>query len=270
MRRVWKTTAAAIGTCALALSSWGLPASAAGRGHQVSAVGAGAVAGAGRATNLSAPLVGLSAPWAREEVRYGDRDVSPYDIQHVRELQYRLKWVGLFPATPTGYYGTVTRDGVKAFQARRHIVVSGMATTRTWRLLLQRTVRHPLSVPAVCKGGGWHACYDRSMHQVTLWLNGSIYNTWLVRGGGYTTQTRVGTHRVYYRDIDHVSGLYGSPMPYSQFFDGGEALHGSRLMMSPFVDHSHGCVNMYVEDARQLWNLTHDKPLWVTVYGAWS
>ncbi len=100
--------------------------------------------------------------------------------------------------------------------------------------------------------------------------NGSIYNTWLVRGGGSTTQTRLGTHLVYYRDIDHVSGVYGSPMPYSQFFDGGEALHGSRLMMDPFVDHSHGCVNFYVEDARQLWNLTHDKPLWVTVYGAWS
>ena len=59
-------------------------------------------------------------------------------------------------------------------------------------------------------------------------------------------------------------------MPYSQFFDGGEALHGSRLMMDPFVDHSHGCVNFYVEDARQLWNITYDKRLWVTVYGAWD
>ncbi len=52
--------------------------------------------------------VGLNAPWARELTRYGARDVSPYRIAHVRELQYRLKWVGLFPAAPTGYYGTVT------------------------------------------------------------------------------------------------------------------------------------------------------------------
>lgn len=274
MKRMWKATAAVIGMSAMTLSSLGLPAAAAARAQQrpapqAATLGGSAIAGAVQGTTLSAPL-GLEAPFAREEVRYGARDGSPYSIQHVLELQYRLKWVGLFPGTPTGYYGTVTRNAVRAFQARRHIVVSGMATTLTWKLLLQRTVRHPLSVPATCKRGGWHACYDRTMHQVTLWFQGTLYNTWLVRGGGYTTQTRLGTHRVYYRDIDHVSGLYGSPMPYSQFFDGGEALHGSRLMMSPFIDHSHGCVNMYVEDARQLWNLTHDKPLWVTVYGAWS
>jgi hypothetical protein len=59
-------------------------------------------------------------------------------------------------------------------------------------------------------------------------------------------------------------------MPYSQFFSGGQALHGSRLMMNPFVGHSHGCVNFWVEDARQLWNLTADGPLRVRVYGAWS
>jgi hypothetical protein len=41
-------------------------------------------------------------------------------------------------------------------------------------------------------------------------------------------------------------------------------------MMSPFVDHSHGCVNMYIEDARQLWGLTAAKRLFVTVYGAWD
>ncbi len=59
-------------------------------------------------------------------------------------------------------------------------------------------------------------------------------------------------------------------MPYSQFFDGGQALHGSGLMMDPFVGHSHGCINMYIEDARQLWNLTHNKRLYVSVYGAWD
>ncbi|MGN6576653.1 MAG: L,D-transpeptidase, partial [Nocardioides sp.] len=55
-----------------------------------------------------------------------------------------------------------------------------------------------------------------------------------------------------------------------QFFSGGQALHGSRLMMNPFIGHSHGCVNFWVEDARQLWNLTADGPLRVRVYGAWG
>jgi hypothetical protein len=125
-------------------------------------------------------------------------------------------------------------------------------------------------VPKVCKNPGWHACYDRQAHQVTLWHNGTLHNSWLVRGGGSQYKTRLGTNRVYYRDIDHVSGLYGSPMPYSQFFDGGQALHGSALMMNPFVGHSHGCINMYIEDSRQLWRITASKRLMVTVYGAWD
>ena len=245
---------AAFGVTALALAS--SPASA--------------VAGASTSARQAAPPTGLMAPWSRETVRPGARDVSPYNIAHVREIQYRLKWVGLYPQAPTGTYYGITERGVKAFQARRHLPVTGAMDAATWKLLLQRTVRRPTAIPATCKTAGWHACYDRTAHQVTLWSNGSIYNTWLVRGGASTMQTRLGTHKVYYRDIDHVSGQFGSPMPYAQFFDGGEALHGSRLMMDPFVDHSHGCVNFYVEDARQLWNLTHDKTLWVTVYGAWS
>ncbi len=265
MKKFVAAMALALGGCAVALSA---PAAAAGPAPQATA--AHGAASTSALKNVVANATGLNAPWAREEVHYGQRDANPYAIQHVLELQYRLKWVGLFAPAPTGYFGSVTRAGVKEFQARRHLPVSGVATPATWKLLLQRTIRHPSSIPGFCKTAGWHACYDRSMHQVTLWRNGAIYNTWLVRGGGYSTQTRLGTHKVYYRDIDHVSSIFGSPMPYSQFFDGGEALHGSRLMMSPFIDHSHGCVNMYVEDARQLWDLTHNKTLWVTVYGSWS
>jgi hypothetical protein len=40
--------------------------------------------------------------------------------------------------------------------------------------------------------------------------------------------------------------------------------------MDPFVGHSHGCVNFWTEDARQLWNLTSGQRLFVRVYGAWS
>jgi len=44
----------------------------------------------------------------------------------------------------------------------------------------------------------------------------------------------------------------------------------SRRMMNPFQGHSHGCINMYVEDARQLWRLTVRHRLVVHVYGRWS
>jgi len=208
--------------------------------------------------------------WAREGTHHGNQDTSVYDIDHVRELQYRLRWAGAYGGPVTGYFGDQTERGVRRFQRRNDLRVTGRANHKTWAELLHDTVRRRGRVPNICKKPGWHACYDRTVHQVTLWHKGRIHNTWLVRGGSSDHPTRKGNTHVYRRDKDHVSGLFGSPMPYSQFFDGGQAFHGSAAMMDPFSGHSHGCVNMYIEDARQLWRLTSDKYLRVTVYGRWS
>ncbi|MBA3308904.1 MAG: murein L,D-transpeptidase [Nocardioidaceae bacterium] len=225
---------------------------------------------ASAAATAAADRFGMRDRFAREITRYGDADRSVYNIDHVYELQYRLRWRGVYDGPVTGTFGTQTRQAVKRFQRREDIRVTGVAGHQTWAHLLRDTVRHRGKVPRICKSAGWHACYDRKMHQVTLWHGGRLKNTWLVRGGSYTHKTRTGNTYVYYRNKDHHSQLYDSPMPYSQFFDGGQALHGSATMVNPFSGHSHGCVNMYIEDARQLWNITHDKRLRVSVYGAWD
>lgn len=221
--------------------------------------------------HAAASTFSMRNQYAREIVRRGQSDQGVYRIAHVRELQYRLRWTGAFHAGVTGTFGDLTFAAVKRYQRSEGLNASGVANHVTWAHLLRDTIRHRLAIPAVCRRDGWHACYDRTMHQVVLLRGGRFVNTWLVRGGSSSSPTRLGTHAVYYRDIDHRSGLYdGSPMPYSQFFDGGQALHGSGYMTDPFYDHSHGCVNMYIEDARQLWNLTSDKRLTVTVYGHWD
>ena len=213
----------------------------------------------------------LTEPFGREVVRPGDADVDPYHIEHVVELQYRLKWLGLFHANPTGYFGSLTERAVKRFQRHNDLKATGVVNQRTWTPLIQQTIRGKRAVPHGCRTKGWHACYDRFRHQVNLYHGGELLNSWLVRGGDYYTPTRTGRFRVYLRNVDQVSTQFGnSPMPYSQFFSGGEALHGSRMMMDPFVGHSHGCVNFWTEDARQLWRLTSTKRLWVHVYGAWD
>jgi hypothetical protein len=205
--------------------------------------------------------------FGREAVQRGDVDRDPYHIAHVYEVQRRLKRLGLFDVPPTGTFGPITEAGVKAFQTHHGLPVTGRVGRRTWVPLIKQSVRGRRAVPAGCKTAGWHACYDRRWHQVNLYHKGMLLNSWLVRGGAAATPTRVGRFRVYYRDIDHVSSLFDTPMPYSQFFYRGQALHGSRLMMDPYVGHSHGCVNFWTEDARQLWNLTSTKRLWVHVYG---
>ena len=208
--------------------------------------------------------------FAREVTRYGDTDTDAYNIQHVYELQYRLTWAKVYQGPVTGHFGPLTRGAVKRFQKKVHLRVTGVANHHTWHELIKRTVRARGLIPHICEKRGWHACYDRKRHQLTLWHNGWIHNSWLGRSGDLGVETRLGNFKVYYRDEDHVSSLYDLPMPYSQFFSGGQALHGSVLMVNPWWDHSHGCINLYIKDARQLWSLTSQRPLYVTVYGAWD
>lgn len=237
----------------------------------VDAAPAGAVPGAPATAGSAEARSTAPARFRRERVSHGDQDTSVTAIAHVRELQYRLRWAGVYSGPVTGYFGDLTEAAVKRYQRRAHLDVTGTAGRATWRRLIPATIRGRADVPAACADGtGWDACYDRSRHEVTLWRDGVLINAWLARGGSADHATRTGDFAVYYRDIDHVSSLYNSPMPYSQFFSGGQAFHGSATMIDPFVGHSHGCVNLYNEDARQLWRLTSTVPLAVHVHGAWS
>jgi hypothetical protein len=213
----------------------------------------------------------LGQAFTREPVQRGAVDADPYHIAHVYEVQIRLRRLGYLSATPNGHFGSQTEGAVKHFQRSAGLRATGRVDAATWKPLIRRSTFGQGTVPGACRKGGWHVCYDRHRHQASLYHDGRLHNSWLVRGGAYDAQTRTGSFTVQWRDIDHTSRSYGgAPMPYSQFFSGGQALHGSRYMMNPYEGHSHGCVNFWVEDARQLWNLTHDKKLFVHVYGAWD
>ncbi|MEV6548446.1 L,D-transpeptidase [Streptomyces sp. NPDC051597] len=99
------------------------------------------------------------------------------------------------------------------------------------------------------------ACVDLS-HQI-LWvtLDGKVVFTPVaVRSGRAALPTRTGWFHVERRKQDDWSTLYNSPMTYSQYFSGGQAIHGVRdnLYEGPG---SHGCVNLRHEDAQRLWGV---------------
>ena len=68
--------------------------------------------------------------------------------------------------------------------------------------------------------------------------------------------TSTGTHRIQSLGgpdcVSHIFpiGRGGAPMPYCMFFNGGYALHGSYDVMG--YNASHGCVRMFIEDAKWL------------------
>lgn len=75
-----------------------------------------------------------------------------------------------------------------------------------------------------------------------------------VRTGRNGYETRTGAKKIYWRHKDHWSTLYNVAMPYSQFFDRGQALHSiAGSVWSP--PGSHGCVNMRSGDAKKYWSL---------------
>ncbi|EKX68251.1 hypothetical protein STRIP9103_06064 [Streptomyces ipomoeae 91-03] len=73
-----------------------------------------------------------------------------------------------------------------------------------------------------------------------------------IRSGRTGYPTRGGWHRIYWRHKNHWSTLYHQPMPYSQFFSGGQAFHAVYGSLYTEIG-SMGCVNLRVADARALW-----------------
>ncbi|CAM5483469.1 hypothetical protein SBADM41S_01177 [Streptomyces badius] len=75
-----------------------------------------------------------------------------------------------------------------------------------------------------------------------------------VRTGRDGAETRTGAKKIYWRNIKHWSTIYKVWMPYSQFFDGGQAFHSvTKSMYNP--PGSGGCVNMRPADAKAYWKL---------------
>ncbi len=99
------------------------------------------------------------------------------------------------------------------------------------------------------------ACVDQNRQ--LMWVQSDrriVFGPVRVRTGRPGMRTRDGLHRIYWRHLDHVSTIYGTPMPYAQFFDGGEAFHGIYGSLYAPTG-SFGCVNLRVPDARRLWGV---------------
>lgn len=99
------------------------------------------------------------------------------------------------------------------------------------------------------------ACVDLT-HQ-RLWIQVGtkvVFGPVQVRTGRKGYVTRTGLWHVYDREVNHWSTLYNVAMPYTQFFSGGEAIHGLDEPMST-PPGSHGCVNMNTWDAKKVWSI---------------
>ncbi|MEU6313364.1 L,D-transpeptidase family protein [Streptomyces sp. NPDC047014] len=146
---------------------------------------------------------------------------------------------------------------VRAFQ-RQHGVspADGYPGVATYRTMLVVTARPDPNAAGDCPVREHRVtCVD--MDRQLLWVQrGSrvVFPPVPIRTGRDAQETRPGWHEVYWRSRHHVSTLYDSPMPYAQFFDGGQALHGTPGSLYGYGG-SAGCVNLTEPDAARLWDL---------------
>ncbi|MFJ2229156.1 L,D-transpeptidase family protein [Streptomyces halstedii] len=176
--------------------------------------------------------------------------------ERVRELQARLRQIGHFDRSPTGYYGTTTQASVQSFQGKRGLPRTGRTDTVTWERLLGMT-RKPTAAelkppterevakpdPRCLKGRVM--CISKNSRTLSWMIDGRVVSSMDVRFGSEYTPTREGTFTVFWKSRHHVSTLYDSPMPYAMFFSGGQAVHySSDFAARGYSGASHGCVNV--------------------------
>ncbi|MER5883718.1 L,D-transpeptidase [Streptomyces sp. NPDC001941] len=130
----------------------------------------------------------------------------------------------------------------------------GKATLKTYRLLLVDEARRNPNARKRCPVRRTSVtCVD--LGRQILWVQRGakvVFGPVPMRSGRNGLETRRGWHRVYSRHRTFFSTLYdGAPMPYAQFFSGGQAFHGTYKDL--FTSGSGGCVNLYVKDAARLW-----------------
>lgn len=97
---------------------------------------------------------------------------------------------------------------------------------------------------------------DLSSQRMTVSVNGIPYYSWPVSTArrGYVTPT--GTYRPQRMYRKYFSKkYYNSPMPYSIFFRGGYAIHGSYAVNQLGRPASHGCIRLAPSNAATLYSL---------------
>jgi len=97
---------------------------------------------------------------------------------------------------------------------------------------------------------------DKTVQRLTVEVDGAPRYQWPVSTARRGYQTPNGTYRPQWLARKWFSREYDwSPMPYSIFFDGGYAIHGSYEISHLGRPASHGCIRLHPENAAILFAL---------------
>lgn len=97
---------------------------------------------------------------------------------------------------------------------------------------------------------------DISQQVMRVYVNGIEHYSWRVSTGRRGYYTPRGRYRPTVMKRMHYSSKYNnSPMPWSIFFKGGYAIHGTNYISRLGRPASHGCIRLHPAAARKLYSL---------------
>ena len=161
----------------------------------------------------------------------------------VLDLQQRLNNIGISTKT-TGIYDEYTSASVSHFQWKFFLYETGIINKNTAKALL-RISSKGLHVPKNCFVATKIVCVDKTQKILRLYQKGKLLYTVDARFGGPGNETNEGLFRITRKVKNDYSYLYHTPMPYSSYFSGGQAIHYSMFFNAVgYNGASHGCINI--------------------------
>lgn len=180
------------------------------------------------------------------------------DNHKVTNIQLRLAAGGFVKrSSVTGYYGDTTKNAVTSFRKSVGMKPTNgkKVTKKTWRALVKATgkVKKPSTggstsksgIDSRCLTGKRVLCIDKTRSKLYYINHNKVIKTLDARFGCSSTPTREGVWTVFRKVKHDWSRAYGSAMPDSMYFSGGEAVHySSDFAARGYLGCSHGCVNI--------------------------
>ena len=151
-------------------------------------------------------------------------------------------------ATPvTGYFDSLTANGVNAFRKTNEMGRDGYATTSVYAMVLRGHGAYKLRYPNSGTHGK-HVEFDWSRQVLVLADRGRPYRVYHTSSGSPVTPTVFGSYRFYRQDY----GTNAKGMVHSSYFIGGYAIHGYSSV--PNFPASHGCLRVPIPSALSIFN----------------
>ncbi|THD75910.1 L,D-transpeptidase [Thalassobius vesicularis] len=121
-------------------------------------------------------------------------------------------------------------------------------------------------LPLIARAQVVQVVVDLSQQSMTVFLDEAHLYTWPVSTARRGKVTPVGTYSPQYLSANHRSSLYNNaPMPWSVFFHGNYAIHGTTDVAKLGSPASAGCIRLHPDNAHLLFNLVKARPFEMTL-----